>query len=220
MRWIVTGANRGIGLELVRQLVESGEDVIATARRPEAAEELVATGCMVLPLDVCDADSVAAFAEALGSEPVDVLLNNAGMAVRDRLGSLDYAGMAAAFDTNAVGPLRVTEAVLPRLGEGSRVVNVSSRMGSIGDNSSGGAYAYRMSKTALNMATSCLALDLADRGVAVVTVHPGWVKTDMGGPNALIETAECATALLGTIRGLSQGDSGRFVDRDGGDIAW
>lgn len=220
MRWIITGANRGIGLALTKQLVARGEDVIATARDPERATELVATGCMVVPLDVRDPATVEAFAATLGSERVDVLVNNAGLGAWDQLGALDYDTAAAAFDTNALGPLRVTEAVLPRLGEGSRVVNITSRMGSIGENSSGGAYGYRMSKAALNMATSCLAVDLAERSITVVAVHPGWVKTDMGGAGALIETDDCATSILATIAGLGADDSGSFLDRDGASIAW
>lgn len=221
MRWVITGANRGIGLALARQLTERGEEVIATARNPVEATELVALGGRVVPLDVQSDDSVQAFAQALGNEPIDVLINNAGMAIRDGLGSLDFEGMTSVLDTNAVGPLRVLQAVLPQVkARGGKVVNVSSRMGSIGENDSGGMYAYRMSKAALNMAVSVCANDLKDTGVTVVAIHPGWVKTDMGGSNAQLEVDDAAACILKTIAGLSRTDSGSFVDRDGSPIPW
>lgn len=222
MRWIVTGANRGIGLAIAKQLTERGDEVIATARNPEDATELVALGGRVVPLDVTSQDSVKAFAEAIGSEPVDVLVNNAGMAIRDGLDNLDFDGIKRVFDTNAVGPMRVLDALLPGVRKSTvkKVANISSRMGSIGENSSGGSYAYRMSKAALNMAVSSAAIDLKSDGVTVVTLHPGWVKTDMGGSNAQIETDDCARALITTIDGLTPAQSGQFLDRDGGGIPW
>lgn len=222
MRWVITGANRGIGLALTRQLTERGEEVIATARNPVEATELVALGGRVVPLDVTSEDSVKEFAAALGNGSIDVLINNAGMLVNDALGGLDFDGMKRTFDTNAVGPLRVLEAVLRQVkaSGGAKVVNISSRMGSIEENSSGGAYSYRMSKAALNMAVSSAAIDLKDAGVTVIGVHPGWVQTDMGGPNAQVAVDDSAAALLATIDGLTPSDTGRFLDRDGGAIPW
>jgi NAD(P)-dependent dehydrogenase (short-subunit alcohol dehydrogenase family) len=131
MRWVITGANRGIGLALVRQLTERGEEVIATARNPAEAADLVALGGRVVPLDVTSDESVQQFAQALGNESIDVLINNAGMMVHDGLGRLDFDGMKRTFDTNAVGPLRVLEAVLAQVkaSGGAKVVNISSRMG-------------------------------------------------------------------------------------------
>ena len=222
MRWIVTGANRGIGLELAKQLTARGEEVIATARDPQAATELVSLGGRVVPLDVRDADSVASFVQALGDEPVDVLINNAGVGGGDALGNVDYDFAQRAFDTNALGTIRVVEAVLPKLKRSAvkKVANISSRMGSIEETTGGSYYAYRMSKAALNMATRCMAIDLKSDGVAVVSMHPGWVQTDMGGPNAEITTEESATAMLETIAGLSADQNGTLIDRDGAVIPW
>ena len=220
MRWVITGANRGIGLALARQLTERGEEVIATARNPADAKELVALGGRVVPLDVQDDDSVAAFAAALGNESIDVLINNAGMAIRDGLGNLDFDGMKAVFDTNTVGPLRVLQAVLPQVKSngGAKVVNITSRMGSIEENDSGGMYAYRMSKAALNMAVSVSSVDLKDAGVTVVGIHPGWVKTDMGGDSAQLEVDDSAACILKTVDGLDLQNTGSFMDRDGSAI--
>ncbi len=222
MRWVITGANRGIGLALARQLTERGEEVIATARNPATATELVALGGRVVPLDVQDDDSVQAFAQSLGNEPIDVLINNAGMAIMDGLGNLDFEGMKSVIDTNTVGPLRVLQAVLPQIkSSGSaKVVNITSRMGSIEENSSGGMYAYRISKAALNMAISVSSIDLKEAGVTVIGIHPGWVKTDMGGSNAQVDVDDSATSILSTVDGLTPQDTGRFMDRDGSAIPW
>jgi NAD(P)-dependent dehydrogenase (short-subunit alcohol dehydrogenase family) len=222
MRWVITGANRGIGLALARQLTERGEEVIATARNPATATELVALGGRVVPLDVQDDDSVQAFAQALGNEPIDVLINNAGMAIKDGLGNLDFEGMKSVIDTNTVGPLRVLQAVLPQIkSSGSaKVINITSRMGSIEENSSGGMYAYRISKAALNMAISVSSIDLKEAGVTVIGIHPGWVKTDMGGTNAQVDVDDSAASILSTVDGLTVKDTGRFMDRDGSAIPW
>jgi NAD(P)-dependent dehydrogenase (short-subunit alcohol dehydrogenase family) len=229
LRYLVTGANRGIGLELTRQLLDRGDEVLATARRPEAAVALQdlnrAHGdrLTVLALDVGDPDSVAALRRGVERDTIDVLVNNAGIgAETGRLGELDHEALRHVFEIDAVGPLRVIEAVLPALLRGvtRKIVNVTSKMGSIGDNGSGGAYGYRMAKVALNMATRSVARDLAGEGVIAFVVHPGWVKTDMGGPHALITTGQSVAAMLRVIDGAGPEESGRFWEWNGKEIPW
>lgn len=228
MKYIVTGANRGIGLEFAKALSGRGDDVIATARNPSAAEELNALSessdgsVRVLQLDITDPESVEEFAEAISGETVDVLINNAGRLSRGSgPGEFDFDAMLADFETNVVGTLRVTEAVLSTMKSGAkRIVNVSSKMGSIADNGSGGAYPYRMSKAALNMATRSLARDLESSGFVVITVHPGWVQTRMGGSNALIDTQTSVSGLLDVIDDLEPVDSGKFWEWKGVEIPW
>lgn len=221
--WIVTGANRGLGLEFARQLHERGESVVATARRPDEADELQAVGAELHRLDVSDPDSVAAFAGAIGERPVGVLINNAGIGVRSRpFRETDLDGLSRFFEVNTIGPLRVTRALLDNL-QGTpraRVVNVTSRMGSIDDNGSGGAYGYRASKAALNMATRSLAIDLADDGIVCIVLHPGWVQTDMGGERAPVRPPESIRGMLSVIDGLEGGDSGQFYDFKGRRVPW
>src|SRR5688572_6367030 len=195
-RIVITGANRGIGLGLARAHAERGDDVHATAREPEAAAELRALrGVTVYPLDVGSDASVARFAGELGDAPVQVLYNNAGIGGGWKaLPDVDLEECRRAFEVNALGPMRVTRALLPALraaraaGAGSRVgskvIDVTSRMGSIGDTDQGRAYAYRLSKAAQNMATKCFAIELAADGVVCIALHPGWVQTDMGGRSA------------------------------------
>lgn len=214
MRVVVTGANRGIGLEFVRQYLARGDEVVATCRAPAEATALAA---LTRPwaCDVSDDARVAAFARAHGDAPVDLLVNNAG--VGGEWTSLDAMSMAsalAAYSVNALGPLRVTRALLPNLlrARAPRVANVSSGMGSIGDNGSGGAYAYRMSKAALNMASRSLAVDLRPQGVISVVINPGWVQTDMGGTNAPVPVAESVAAMIARFDSLTAEDSGRFLD--------
>lgn len=229
MRYIVTGANRGIGLEFVKQLAGRGEEVWATARRPDEAEELTLLAgehegrVHICELDVADADSVGAFVAALEGQPVDVLINNAGMAPRaGDLGELDYEGIRRGFEVNAIGPLRLTEALLEHLraGEGKRVMSLTSRMGSIEDNGSGGSYGYRASKAALNMCTRSLARDLHDDGIVAFVIHPGWVQTDMGGPRAKISTEESVAGMLEVLDGSSHAHTGRFMNWDGAQVEW
>ena len=186
MRIVITGANRGIGLALARLFAERGDEVHGTARAPQQAQELRSTaGVVVHALDVRSDASVASFAAGLGDGPVDVLVNNAGLGHWEGLAEFDPKVALDLFDTNAVGPLRVTRALLPMLKKAKgKVFHISSGMGSIGDNHMGGAYAYRMSKAALNMAGRTLAIELARDQVASIVLEPGWVKTDMGGPNA------------------------------------
>jgi NAD(P)-dependent dehydrogenase (short-subunit alcohol dehydrogenase family) len=220
---IVTGANRGIGLELVRRLAARGDEVIATARRPDAADALRATGARVEALDVADDASVARLAANLGDTAVDVLVNNAGQGVgRSALGSLDMDELRRLFEVNALGPLKVTRALLPMLRRGNRklIANITSRMGSIADNTSGGSYAYRTSKTALNMIHKSLSLDLAAEGFTCVVLHPGWVRTDMGGAGAPLSVGDSVAGMLRVLDELSPSDNGRFLAFDGEELPW
>ena len=223
MRWLVTAANRGIGLELVRQLVARGEDVVATARVPAEASQLQKLGARVLELDVAHRVSVSSFARELEGQALDVLVNNAGVGVGGReFGSLDYDWMDQCFQVNTLGALRVSEALLPNLRAGDRklIVNVTSKMGSIDDNSSGGAYAYRASKAALNAVTKSMALDLEPEGFTCVVVHPGWVRTRMGGDSAPVTVQACVGGLLGELDELDASKNASFFDFTGAAVPW
>jgi NAD(P)-dependent dehydrogenase (short-subunit alcohol dehydrogenase family) len=229
MEVVVTGANRGIGLEFVRQLSERGDSVLATARRPGEADELGALAeedardIDIAQLDIADAHSVAAFEARLAERRLDVLINNAGTYGKSGgLGSLDYESIERTFDINAMGALRTVEASLEALrrSEGAKIINLTSKMGSIDDNGSGGSYAYRMSKAALNMATRSLAIDLEPEGIVALVVHPGWVQTRMGGQNALITPEQSVTHMLELIDEAGPEHSGKFWEWDGGEISW
>ena len=227
MRWVVTGANRGIGLEICRQLAARGDEVEATAREPGKATALAALAAeadgrvRIHALDVRSDESARALAESIGPAAVDVLVNNAGIMGQLRsLESFDLADAMATFDVNALGPIRVTRALLPllRQSRSARVVHVTSGMGSIGDNTSGGAYGYRMAKAALNMAARSMSVDLRGEGIVSVAMNPGWVKTDMGGAGAPTAVDVCAKGILAVTDGLTLEQSGHFVDYRGGDF--
>jgi NAD(P)-dependent dehydrogenase (short-subunit alcohol dehydrogenase family) len=229
MRIVVVGANRGIGLEFVRQYLARGERVEATARNPAGAEALAALATRhpsLLRLHACDVSderSVAAFTRGLEPGGVDLLINNAGvMGAWESLEGLDLADVLATFSTNALGPIRVTRALLPKLreGKGRKVAHLSSKMGSISDNSSGGAYAYRMSKAALNMASKTMAVDLRGEGILSVVLSPGWVKTDMGGANAPTDVKDSVAGMVKVLDSLGPADSGRFLGFKGEEIEW
>lgn len=226
MRVVITGANRGIGLEFVRQYLARGDEVVAACRDPERADGLRALACdrlRVLACDVSSDEGVAAFARELGDGPVDLLINNAG--VGGGWVSLDEMDMAAALETysvNALGPLRVSRALLPALrkAKGARIASVTSGMGSIADNASGGAYAYRMSKAALNMAGKNLANQLRAESIVSVVINPGWVATDMGGEGAPLRVEESVGAMIPRFDALTLEDTGRFLNYRGDDYAW
>jgi NAD(P)-dependent dehydrogenase (short-subunit alcohol dehydrogenase family) len=224
MNAIVTGANRGIGLELVRQLVARGAKVEAACRRPGDATELQATGARVHAVDVSDSASVAAFARVLGDTPIDLLINNAGVYgnPRQRLQDFDYRSAAQAFEINALGALRMSQAFVPHLrrGTGRKLVHVSSAMGGIAATTTPGDLAYRMSKAALNLMSKSIALELHDDHIVSVVVHPGWVRTDMGGPNAPLTAADAARGILAQIDSLELVHSGEFIDWKGARVAW
>ncbi len=220
---LVTGANRGLGLEFVKQLKARGETVIATARDPEAARELSDTSVRVETLDIGDPASIAAFHQSLGDQPIDLLLNNAGMGGgRVGLEDEDFDAVETFLRVNAVGPLRLTQSLLPNLraGDGKTIVHLTSKMGSIADNTSGGAYGYRSSKAALNMLNKSMSIELRRGGFTCVVLHPGWVATDMGGANAPLGVAESIEGMLSVIDGLKPSDTGRFFDYSGAEIPW
>jgi NAD(P)-dependent dehydrogenase (short-subunit alcohol dehydrogenase family) len=228
MRAVVTGANRGIGLELARQLIARGYEVIGGVREVGSADELRGLGARVLALDVASGESVAAFAHEVGEVPVDLVINNAGWAggpnqsLRQMADDLALADVARTFDINAMGPLRVSTALLPQLrrGTGKKLVHVTSGMGSIGDNTSGGYYAYRMSKAALNMMSRSLAVDLRGEGIASIVINPGWVQTDMGGARAPTPVADSVRGILAVIDSLTLEQSGEFFNYSGGRYPW
>lgn len=223
MTVLVTGANRGIGLELVRQLRAQGHQVIGTARNPAEASELKETGAMLVSLDVTDSNSVRAMAEELKGQKIDLLINNAGISGHNAksFAETDFDKVITTFDVNSLGPMRVTQALLPNLlaGEGKTVVQISSTMGSI-TNNGGGYYGYRSSKSALNMLNKSLALELADMGITSIVMHPGWVQTRMGGAGAAITTQESVAGMLAVIEDLGPEDTGRFLDYQGKELPW
>jgi NAD(P)-dependent dehydrogenase (short-subunit alcohol dehydrogenase family) len=230
MRVVVTGASRGIGLEFTRQLAARGDRVVAAVRDPARASELasLAAGARaavsVHRLDVTDDASVQAFAAEVGDEPVDLLINNAGVfgGSHQSLGDVDFDDAIATYEINALGPLRLTFALLPaiRRGAGKKIAHLTSGMGSIGDNRSGGDYAYRMSKAALNMAAVTLARDLAVEKIISFVINPGWVKTDMGGARAPTEVTDSVAGMLGMIDGATADSSGRFLNWRGNEYPW
>ena len=216
--WLVTGANRGIGLELCRQVTARGDTVIAACRA--ASPALRAVGCRVVEgIEVTDPASLRQLAAALGDTRLDVLVNNAGVLSVESLGRLDCDAMRRQFEVNALGPLRVTDELLPRLGSGSKVAIVTSRMGSIADNCSGGYHGYRMSKAAVNAAGVSLARDLEGRGIAVLLLHPGMVATDMTGGTG-IPPAQSAAMLITQIDRLGLAESGSFHHANGDVLPW
>ncbi|MFK7975037.1 MAG: SDR family oxidoreductase [Halioglobus sp.] len=220
---LITGANRGIGLEFVKQLQAQGYNVIGTARKPQKAADLKKTGAKVLQLDVTDSASVSSLADALKGQPIDLLINNAGVSGHDAptFKDTDFDKIAFTFDVNSLGPMRVTQALLDNvlMSKQKRVVHISSIMGSIEKNW-GGSYGYRASKTALNMFNSSLAIEIGKQGVTSVVLHPGWVKTDMGGASAQVETVDSVAGMVKVISGLTLADSGRFVDFQGVELPW
>lgn len=220
---LVTGANRGIGLEFARQYREAGWTVIGTCRRPESAPQLAGLGAEVHALDVADGEAIRGLAHRLGERSIDVLINNAGVYGGDQsLGALDGREWQAVLLVDAVAPIRMAEAFVGHLARAPRpvIANITSKMGSIDDNGSGGVYMYRSAKAALNAATRSLAIDLRGRGVLVALLHPGWVQTDMGGPGALITARQSVEGMRAIIARLTPPDSGRFLAYDGKDIPW
>ncbi len=216
---LITGANRGIGLELCRQLSARGDEVIAACR--SVSNDLTALNVRVEEgVDVSSEDSVAHLVRRLSGLSLDWLINNAGVLSAESLSNMDFGAIRWQFEVNAVGPLRLTHALLPQLGPGSRVGIVTSRMGSLEDNTSGSRYGYRMSKAAANMAGVSLARDLSERGVAVALLHPGYVKTDMTGGRGLVDAEEAAAGLIRRMDGLSMDNTGTFWHGNGERLPW
>jgi NAD(P)-dependent dehydrogenase (short-subunit alcohol dehydrogenase family) len=228
---IVTGANRGLGLEFVHQLLERNWRVIAGCRKPGQALKLTALAAAhpghlhVMPLDVANERSIGSFAReaSLVTESVDLLINNAGLLVSgERFGSVTAKSLADSFAANASGPLLLTQALAALLQQpgAARVANITSQIGSIANTHAFRTASYAMSKAALNMATRLMAAELGAQGVTVAGFHPGWVQTDMGGPNATLPIADSIRALLDRILALTPADAGRFIGTDGADLPW
>lgn len=215
---LITGCNRGIGLELARQLQARGDEVIGVCRTQ--SDELAALGVRVIDaIDVAQADDVAQLAAALEDTHLDTLINNAGMLRRDAFGELDYDDMLLQFQVNALGPLRVTEALRNNLSAGSKVAIVTSRVGSIDDNGSGGHWGYRTSKTAVNMIGTNLMHELKPRGIAVALLHPGLVATEMTAGQG-VSPADAAAGLIERIDELTLETSGGFWHAEGYRLPW
>ena len=216
---VITGANRGIGLALAEQYQARGDRVIAAVRA--ASPELTGQGIETIEgVDVTDDGAVARFASALEGRDIDVLINNAGILTRERLDDLDWERMRTQFEVNALGPLRVTRALLPFLSEGSKVAIISSRVGSLGDNSSGNNYGYRMSKAAVNMAGVNLSHDLKNKDIPVVLLHPGYVQTELTGMSGGIDPGESARGLISRIDETNMERTGTFWHADGTELPW
>ena len=215
---LVTGCNRGIGLQLCKQFIERGDTVVAVCRTPsDALRELNVS--IVSDIDVGDDSSMSRLKDAIGDERIDILVNNAGILKADKLGQLDYEQMIEHFRVNTLGPLRVTEALLDNLHDGSKIAIVSSRVGSIEDNSSGGYYGYRASKTAVNQIGTNLKHDLGPRGISVALLHPGLVATEMTGGQG-IPPEEAARGLIARIDELNLDNSGGFWHAEGYELPW
>ena len=226
---LVTGANRGLGLEFVRQYAADGAKIIACARRPGEAKELrdIAAGVdgriAIHELDVASDASVANLAREVAGQPIDILINNAGAygGTHQRLGDIDYEGWLRTLSTNTLGPVRLTEALRPNLVKGreKKVVAITSGMGSTAQHD-GAALIYRSSKAALNNAMKGLAIALKTDRISVAILHPGWVRTDMGGANATLSTEASISGLRKIVTSLTLSDSGRFLNHDGSEIPW
>jgi NAD(P)-dependent dehydrogenase (short-subunit alcohol dehydrogenase family) len=223
---LVTGANRGLGLEFCKQYAADGWEVLACCRHLENAGKLSGiSNVRVFPLDVGDFEEIDRLAKKLEDTTVDVLINNAGVygdSSGHGFGQLDYAAWNRTLLINAQAPVKMAEAFLPHLqrGKHKRLVSITSQMGSIADNGSGGSILYRTSKAALNAAMKSLAIDLKGLGIGVFILHPGWVKTDMGGPNALIDTERSVAGMRRVIAESTLQQSGSFLKYDGSALPW
>lgn len=220
----ITGANRGIGLALARNFAEAGYTVIGTARKPEQATDLKATGARVEQLDVTDQASVDAMAQRMAETPIDILINNAGIKGGDtkNMATLDVENLEWVLNVNTLGPVRVMKALFPNVQSGERkmVVNISSTMGSIERNTWGCCAGYRASKTALNSINKTFAVDFGKQGVTFVVMHPGYVQTDMNEGQGNITPNQSGVGLMKVITGLDASDNGKFYDWEGNELPW
>ena len=228
MNVLITGASRGIGLEMVRYGIEQSWRIFACCRHPQQAETLLSLAKLangrvsVHVADMYELATIQALSYELRNEAIDLLINNAGIygSDKNKFGHVDVQSWINTFQVNSIAPLKVSEALIEQLRMGKRrvIACLSSKMGSMADNGSGGSYIYRSSKAALNAVVKSMAVDLKAEGITCVALHPGWVKTDMGGPNAEIGTRESVTRMFDILLSLSPADSGRFIDIDGTDI--
>ncbi|WP_166211293.1 SDR family oxidoreductase [Cognatiluteimonas telluris] len=229
---LVTGANRGLGLEFVRQLLARGDRIVATCRQPGKATALNALAgdhpgrLHVLPLDVADPRAIAELVRELAlldddGARIDLLVNGAGVLHSgERFGSVGADNLLDSFRTNAMGPFLLAQALAPRLRDGARIANITSQLGSIANTTRFGTPSYDISKAAQNMATALLAAALRERGIAVIALHPGWVQTDMGGAGATVTPEQSVSGLLRVIGALKPSDSGHFLDWQGEALPW
>lgn len=216
---VITGANRGIGLALAEQLHSKGWDIIAICR--SESEEIENIASMVISgIDVTEPEQLQQVKAIIGDQQIDLLINNAGLLKDEVLGEINYDTMREQFEINALAPLMVTETLLPNMVEGSKVANITSRMGSIADNDSGGRYGYRASKAAFNAIGKSLAEDLKTQGIAVAQLHPGWVQTRMVNFSGLISTEESAKGLIERIEQLTLANTGGFWHTNGEALPW
>ncbi|MDD2760385.1 MAG: SDR family oxidoreductase [Methylomonas sp.] len=227
---LITGANRGLGLEFCKQYAEAGWKVLAVCREPSAALQLQALAerhdtLQIEQLDVGDFAGIDCLGARLASDSIDVLVNNAGVYLDhsgNGLGHLDYAAWSDSFLINSIAPVKLVETFLPHIQRSQKklIVSISSLMGSMADNQSGGSLLYRSSKAGLNAAMKTLAVDLAPRAIGVLILHPGWVRTDMGGKNALIDVNESVSGMRKQIAEFTLAQSGCFVKYDGSRLPW
>ena len=218
---VVTGANRGIGLELTRQLLDSGYNVHATYRSNKGGlEEIDSDNLSIYQMDVRDKMQISNVVQSV--DKIDLLINNAGVADGrwQSISEIDMEHALEVLNVNAVSPVLVTQQSLPKLSNGSKVVMMSSLMGSISDCQSGRSYAYRASKTALNMFSMAMKNELDANGISLLIMHPGWVETDMGGTNAPLSTEESVSGIMQRIEEQDMSMSGRYVEFDGSPIEW
>lgn len=227
---LITGANRGIGFELTQQYAEAGWRVIACCREPDKAQELDGVRSdhgeqvSIHRLDVTNSEPIKALVTSMEDTPIDILLNNAGIYGQrdDSLGNIDEDKWLETFRVNTIAPIKVMEAFIDVVAASKRKVfaSITSKMGSMADNTSGGSYVYRSSKAALNAAMKSAANDLEGRGISVVVIHPGWVQTDMGGPSALLSVEQSAKSIRELLGRVSIEDTGKFFNYDGTVIPW
>ena len=218
---LIIGASRGLGLEFVRQYAAEGWRVLATVRDIAQGRAVSEAGAEVYICDVGDPGSITRLAATLAGEALDIVLHCAGIyGERQDFGAVDPDRFLEVMRIDALAPLKAAEALAGRLGEGKIFAAISSMMGSVAENTSGGSYAYRAAKAALNMVIKGLAIDLAPRGILTVALSPGWVRTDMGGPTAPLEPPESIAGMRKVLAGLTANDSGRLIHYDGRRLDW
>ncbi|MCA1907997.1 MAG: SDR family oxidoreductase [Magnetospirillum sp.] len=218
---LITGANRGLGLEFARQYAAAGWRVLATVRDPLSGKAVSDAGAEVYVADVADLSTLKRLKATLAGISLDVVLNNAGIYGDNQgFGAVDADGFLKVMRVNALAPLQVAELFADQVPAGGIIAAISSKMGSVAENTSGGFYAYRASKAALNMVVKSLSLDLAARQIAVIALSPGWVRTDMGGPNAPLTPPQAVAGMKAVLDKVKLNDSGKFFHFDGSEVAW
>ena len=224
---LITGANRGLGLEFTKQYAADGWSVLACCRHPQSAMQLQALAqthpnIKIFSLDVADFSQIDALALQLKDSAIDLLINNAGVYPSSSFGDVDYDQWAQGFKINSMAPLKMAEAFVQQITRSQlkKIATITSKMGSIDDNTSGESYSYRSSKCAVNMVMKSLSIDLKPYGISTITLHPGRVQTDMGGSNALINAQTSVTGLRQQIANLNLGNTGKFMAYDGKAINW